>query len=47
MLKALVPRPKGDFISPSPWVYPELGLTSQGAGEWEGTGQLNKIPFIF
>lgn len=37
----------GDFISPSPWAYPERGLSSQGVGEWEGTGQLNKILFIF
>lgn len=37
----------GGFISPNPWAYPELGLKSQGVGEWEGTGQLNKITFIF
>lgn len=41
------PSPSGGFISPSPWAYPELGPKSQGVGEREGTGQLNKIPFIF
>lgn len=31
----------------APWAYPELRWPSQGVEEWEGTGQLNKIPFIF
>lgn len=38
----------GGFIYPSPpGAYPESGLTSQGVGEWEGTGQLNKTIYFF
>lgn len=44
-------RPPGPVpdrsCTPSPWTCPELRLTSQGGGGWEGTGPLNKIPFIF
>lgn len=36
----------GAFSSP-PGAYPESGLTSQGAGEWEGTGQLKKTIYFF
>lgn len=37
----------GGFLSPSPpGAYPESGLTSQGAGEWEGTGQLKKTIYF-
>ena len=44
-----VPGPQSWWValSPSPpGAYPESGLTSQGAGEWEGTGQLKKTIYF-
>lgn len=46
-LKAPGPQSWWVTLSPSPLgVYPETGLTSQEAGEWEGTGQLNKTIYF-
>lgn len=46
MLKTPSPRPNGGFILVQPLGLTLNSATIPGAGEWEGTGQLNKIPFI-